>query len=169
MRNAIPGIENIDITPEQYSKTIKTVLITCSCGGHLVQALKISEAFHDFEVLFVINDATSLSANMVGRTLYITRAARSLKQLVNILEAYRILKAFRPKVILSTGSAPAVTFGLVGKYLFGCKIIFVESFSRVTMPSLAARLMYPIADHFYIQWESLRPHFPKAKFAGSLL
>ncbi len=155
--------------PKEFRDAKKSICVVSSCGGHLVQALQLYPAYRDAEVLFVVNDRTDYDDIMRGRTLRITHAERNWKQILNIIEAFWILFKYRPKVLLSTGAAPAVPFSLIAKYLLGTKIIFVESFSRVTGPSATGRLMYFIADKFYVQWESLQKKMPRAKFVGSLL
>jgi len=154
---------------QKFRKAEKSLCIVSSCGGHLVQALQLQPAYQDAEVLFVVNDRTDYDSVMQGRTIRITHAERNWKQILNIIEAFWILFKFRPKVLLSTGAAPAVPFSLIGKYLLGTKIIFVESFSRVTGPSATGRIMYYIADRFYVQWESLKKKMPKANYVGNLL
>lgn len=144
------------------------VIIVSSCGGHLAQALQFSESYIDYNYLFVMNDRTDLDHIMKNRTLFITHAERNLKQFLNIFEAFMIMMKLRPKVIFSLGAAPALVFCIIGKF-FGVKTIFVESFSRVSTPSLTGRLIYYFADDFYIQWPKLKKFFPKAKDYGGLL
>jgi hypothetical protein len=52
--------------------------------------------------------------------------------------------------------------------LLGARIIYVESFSRVRRLSITGRLLRPLADLFFIQWEELRPAAPRAVYAGRL-
>ena len=105
---------------------------------------------------------------MIGRTTYITHAERNFLQLLNIFEAFFYILKFRPKILISTGSSPAVWFGLIGKIL-GVKVLYIESISRILTPSLTGKLMYHIAHKMYIQWPSLKKIFPKAKYSGNLL
>jgi UDP-N-acetylglucosamine:LPS N-acetylglucosamine transferase len=93
---------------------------------------------------------------------------RSLRALLaNLALAWRVVRAERPDVILSTGAALAVPFFLVGK-LFGARLVFVESLTRIESLSLAGRLVYPLADAFYVQWpEATRRK--RARFVGRLL
>ncbi len=144
------------------------IIYISSCGGHLVQILKIAEFVNHESSIFVVNDRADQALIMKGRTVEITHATRNWKQLINIYEAIKIIFKFRPKVILSTGAAPAVPFSIVGK-IAGAHIIFVESLSRITQPSLTGRIMYYIADEFYVQWPRLLHILPKAKYVGGLL
>ena len=93
---------------------------------------------------------------------------RSIKNLVrNLLLARRVLRARRPRVILTTGAGVAVPFAWIGR-LHGARIVYVESFTRIDGPSLSCRLIAPIADRIYAQWPELRQRLPRARYAGSL-
>ena len=72
-----------------------------------------------------------------------------------------------PDIFISTGAGIAVPFFYIGK-LLGKRLIFIESFTRINMPSLTGRLVYPISDLFFIQWDELKKHYPKAIFVGGL-
>jgi UDP-N-acetylglucosamine:LPS N-acetylglucosamine transferase len=73
----------------------------------------------------------------------------------------------RPRAIVSTGAGVAVPFCYVGR-LFGARVVFIESFSRTTRPSLTARLVYPIATDFFVQWPGVLPYFRRARYEGQL-
>ena len=87
-----------------------------------------------------------------------------------ILKAFKILTKEKPDVIVSTGGGEiAVPFCYIGKIL-GAKIIFIETLSRITTPSGGGRLVYPIADLFLVQWESLlKKYGTKAKYWGNVI
>jgi UDP-N-acetylglucosamine:LPS N-acetylglucosamine transferase len=87
---------------------------------------------------------------------------------LNLLEAWKILRMEKPRLILSTGAGPVVPFTLVGKFL-GIKTVFIETFTRVTKPSLTGRLMYWLADRFFYQWRLLETFFPKGIYGGPLV
>lgn len=144
------------------------IMYLSSCGGHLVQLLKVARGLAEPSSMFVVNDRTDLADIMRDRTVLITHAERNLKQIYNFLEALIVVLTHRPKVFISTGAAPAIPFGLVCRVI-GCRVIFIESLSRITSPSLTAKFMYYIANDFYIQWKPLKKFFPKAKYLGSLL
>ena len=106
---------------------------------------------------------------MRDKTYFITHSERDWKFLINLWEAFRILKRERPGVILSTGAGPAVPFAVVGRFIFGCRIIFIETVTRITAPSLTGRLMYHLAHEFFYQWRTLERFFPGARYGGPLL
>lgn len=148
------------------------VMFVCSVGGHLTQTIILIERMlkiKKFEYCLVLNDEYS-SHNLINNRVHrVYHAERNLWQLLNIIEAFRVLYKVKPKTIISTGAAPGVVFTFIGKYIFGSKTIFIESVSRVKNPSLSARLAYRYVDKFYYQWNSLSAVFPKGLYKGKLI
>jgi UDP-N-acetylglucosamine:LPS N-acetylglucosamine transferase len=87
-----------------------------------------------------------------------------------IIKAVKILIKEKPDVIISTGGGDiAVPFCYIGK-VFGAKVIFIESLSRITTASAGGILVYPIADLFLVQWKSLlKKYGNKAKYWGKVI
>ncbi len=75
----------------------------------------------------------------------------------------------RPDLVVSTGSEIAIPAFVAGE-IFGATTIFVESWCRVTSRSTTGRIVYPIVDHFFVQWpELLEEYGEKAEFRGSIV
>jgi UDP-N-acetylglucosamine:LPS N-acetylglucosamine transferase len=145
------------------------VCIVSSCGGHLTEVRYLKPAYERYQHFYVLNDKALLPPDMQGKTYFISHSERDWKFLLNLWEAWRILQRERPDVILSTGAGAVVPFALAGRFLFGCRIVFLESVTRVKAPSLTGRIMYRVADDFFYQWESLAPFFPRGRYGGPLL
>ncbi len=142
------------------------VCIVSSCGGHLTEVRCLMDAYRHLPHLYVLNDRAMLPDDMLGRTLFITHAERDWRVLLNVWEAFKILRSVRPKVLLSTGAGPIVPFALLARSLFGIPVIYVETLTRVARPSLTGRIMYRLTDEFYFQHEPLRRWFPKGICLG---
>lgn len=147
---------------------MKTCVVS-SCGGHLTEVRCLKPAYEAYEHFYVLNDKAILPADMEGRTYFIAHSERDWKLLLNLWEAFRVLRKEKPAVILSTGAGPVVPFAIIGRIFFGTKIIFVETITRVHAPSMTGRIMYRLAHVFYYQWESLQRFFPKGIHGGPLL
>jgi UDP-N-acetylglucosamine:LPS N-acetylglucosamine transferase len=145
------------------------VCIVSSCGGHLTEVRCLAPAYRPYPHFYVLNDRIELPQDMRGKTWFIAHSERDWKFVINLFEAVRILRRERPAVVLSAGAGPAVPFAIVGRLFFGCRVIYIETVTRISSPSLTGRIMYWLAHDFYIQWRSLARYFPKARFAGSLL
>ncbi len=118
-------------------------------------------------VTFPTTDATSL---LQGERVWFAHhpTNRNIPNLLrNLVLAVRLLAQLRPRAIVTTGAGVAVPFCYIGR-LFGARVIFIESFSRITRPSLTARLVHPIAHDFFVQWPELQSRFRKARYEGQL-
>lgn len=144
------------------------VCIVSSCGGHLTEVRALKPAYEAYDYFYVLNDKAILPADMQGKTYFITHSERDWKLMLNLWEAFQVLRKERPDVIVSAGAGPAIPFALVGK-LFGARIVFMETITRIDNPSLTGRLMAHVADDFFYQWEALRRYFPRAICGGPIL
>lgn len=145
------------------------ICIVSSCGGHLTEVRCLKPAYESYDHFYVLNDKAHLPPDMQDRTHFIRHSERDLIFLLNLWEAFRILRNERPNVILSTGAGPAVPLALVGRFVFGARVIFVETIARIERPSLSGRIMYWLAHDFYYQWTPLQRFFPKGTYGGPLL
>jgi beta-1,4-N-acetylglucosaminyltransferase len=144
------------------------ICIVSSCGGHLTEVRVLKPAFEVYEHFYVLNDRVSLPEDMRERTSFIKHSERDWLFVFNLWEAWKILRKEKPDLILSTGAGPAVPFAIVGKVL-SVPNIFIETFTRVSKPSLSGRIMYRLADRFFYQWRSLEKFFPDGVYAGPLV
>jgi hypothetical protein len=71
-------------------------------------------------------------------------------------------------VILTTGAALSVPFAWVGR-AFGARVVYVESLSRISAPSVSCRLVAPVAERVYVQWPELQEAMPRARYAGTVM
>ena len=83
----------------------------------------------------------------------------------NILKSLYYFIKIRPSVIVTTGTHTAVPICYIAK-LFRSKVIFIETFANSKTKTVAGKLVYPIADTFIVQWESMLELYPKAVFGG---
>ena len=89
------------------------------------------------------------------------------KSLNSGFQSWKILRACKPDAVLSTGPSVAVPVCLLAR-LSGVKVIFVETGSRVTALSLTGKILYRVADLFFVQWPDLAARLPRAIYAGRL-
>jgi|GEM_PF-671737 len=87
----------------------------------------------------------------------------------NYFSCYKtIRKKYNVLSVISTGPGLAIPFSLLFKWK-KAKIIFIETSSRFESESYAGKVMYRIADKFYIQNNSLEIFYPSAIYSGLLL
>ncbi len=148
--------------------TVKLCIVS-SCGGHLTEVRCLLPAYQQYPHFYVLNDKALLPPDMQDRTYYIAHSERDWRFLLNLWEAFVLLRKLRPSLILSTGAGPAVPFAVVGRLCFGIRVVFIETITRIDKPSMTGRLMYWLADDFFYQWRGLARFFPKGKYAGALI
>lgn len=74
---------------------------------------------------------------------------------------------FEDKELISTGALATIPVCVLGK-IMGKKIIFIESFAKVTSQTLTGKLVYRFANQFYVQWEEMKKFYPNAIYKGGI-
>lgn len=166
---------NESLTFERAPERTELVLV-CSTGGHLLQVLALRGAWDGFSRLWVTFDKSDARSLLAGERVVFASgptnrnfgllAVRNL--LRNAVGAVRLVRAVRPKVVLTTGAGVAVPFAWVGR-LLGARVVYVESLTRIDRPSLSCRLIAPVASRIYAQWPELTEAVPKARYVGSVV
>ena len=144
------------------------VALVCSHGGHLTELMALSTAWDDMDHFWVTYDAPRTRAldrayllRNIGFNPFLMAKA--------LLSIVRIFAIERPAVLITDGAEIAIPAVLVGR-LLGCRIIFVEVWTRVSMPTMSGRIVYPFCHGFFVMWpEMLESYAPKAGYVGGLL
>ncbi len=152
---------------------MKKVLFISSTGGHLSELLQLKGLFGKYKS-YLITEKTKSNLSLKNKfdnVHFLVYGTKSHKFSYIFKFAYNCLKSLclyikiRPKVIVTTGTHTAVPICYTGK-LFGSKIIFIETFANSETKTLAGKIVYPIADTFIVQWESMQKLYPKAIYGG---
>lgn len=155
------------------------LLIVLGGGGHTTEMLKLVGLLDPgYEYHYLRVKEVEFSEDRIKRKgrMYEVRRPRGmydsiLASIVNSLVALAqitvILLRVRPSAVIGCGPAVSVLASAIGK-LLGAKAIHVETGSRVSTLSLSGKIMYNIADLFFVQWPPLKDKYPKAVYAGRL-
>jgi UDP-N-acetylglucosamine:LPS N-acetylglucosamine transferase len=146
------------------------VLLVCSTGGHLFQLVALSQSWSGLSRAWVTFDKSDARSLLRGERVHFAYGPtnRSLKNLLrNLPFAWRLLSELRPKTIVTTGAGVAVPFAWLGR-LFGARVAYVESFTRMDSPSLSCRMIRPVADRVYVQWPELAKRLPGSRYCGGI-
>lgn len=148
----------------------RACLLVSSSGGHLLQLVQLRDEVGSDERHWVTFDTSDARSLLVGEavTYAFHPTNRNVRNLIrNTWLAFRLVRKLRPRAVVTTGAGVGVPFCYLGR-LFGARIIYVESFARVTEPSLTGRLIHPIAHRFFVQWPELVARYRKAEAKGAL-
>jgi UDP-N-acetylglucosamine:LPS N-acetylglucosamine transferase len=149
----------------------RPVLLVASNGGHLLQLKQLQDAWAPADRVWVTFDKPDSRSLLDGEHVVFAfhPTNRNVPNLLrNLVLAFRLVRRLRPRAIVSTGAGVAVPFCYIGR-LFGARIVYVESFSRIHEPSLTGRLVHPIAHRFFVQWPELASRYRKAEYRGTCL
>jgi UDP-N-acetylglucosamine transferase subunit ALG13 len=147
------------------------VLIVCSCGGHLFDALSIAPAWADRSRAWVSFDKADVRSLLSTERVYYAYGPTNRNGpnlLRNVRLAHKVLRDTRPRVVVTTGAGVGVPFAWVAR-VRGARIVYVECAGRVDRPSLSARLIRPVASRRYAQWPELAKAWKGARYAGNVL
>lgn len=148
------------------------ICFAASSGGHYEQLLMLKPLMIKYDS-FIVTEETIYKAEVKGqKTYYLSQVNRKEKTFIPrmIINSARSLKIFfteKPDVVICTGVLATIPMCLLAK-LMGKKLIYIESFAKVTSPTETGKLMYKFADQFYVQWESMLKVYPKAIYLGGI-
>jgi UDP-N-acetylglucosamine:LPS N-acetylglucosamine transferase len=161
-------------------KRQEVILMVYGKGGHAAQMTRfIAGAPAGLKIIpfIALTDVKIKDKNFI-RQFYCIEARDKFSYMKNcfifilyffwsLIQMSRILINYRVVSIISTGPGITVVPAIICR-LLGIKVIYFESWSRVFTPSLAGKVMYRLANLFFIQHESLQKHYPKSRFFGRL-
>ena len=151
---------------------MKKICFTASSGGHFEQLMMLKPLMDKYDS-FIVTEKTGYSVIKDDRKVYYLKQVNRhektfiFKMIANIFTSLNIFIKERPDVIISTGALATIPMCILSK-LFRKKVIFIESFAKVTSPTLTGKLVYKFADQFYVQWEQMKEHYPNAIYKGGI-
>ena len=148
------------------------ICFAASSGGHYEQLLMLKPLMEKYDS-FIVTEKTSYKTEVKNkRTYYLCQVNRKEKtfiprMVVNLFKSVKIYLTEKPDVVICTGVLATIPICLIAK-LFGKKLIYIESFAKVTSATGTGKLLYKFADQFYVQWESMLKIYPKAIYLGGI-
>ena len=148
------------------------IVFAASSGGHLEQLLMLKPLMEKYDSVFVTEKTEYNMGKTDVRIYYLSQINRKellfLPKLIgNTFRSLGIIIKERPKVMITTGVLAIVPLALLMK-LFGGKLIYLESFAKVTSKTLSGKLLYRFANRFYVQWEEMLKLYPNAIYKGGI-
>lgn len=150
----------------------KKLCFAASSGGHFEQLSMLKPLMEKYDS-FVVTENTDYKAEIKGQKMYyihqVNRKEKTLLfwMIVNSFKSLIIILREKPDVVITTGVLAMIPLCLLMK-LMGKKLIYIESFAKVSSPTETGKLMYKYADRFYVQWESMKKFYPNAYYLGGI-
>lgn len=150
----------------------KKLCFAASAGGHFEQLSMLKPLMDKYDSC-VVTERTDYKRIVEGHKMYYMHQVNRKEifmpfwMVVNSLRSLRILAVEKPDMIITTGVLAMIPLCLLGKIL-GKKLVYIESFAKVTSPTATGKLLYKLADRFYVQWESMKEFYPNAIYLGGI-
>ena len=154
---------------------MKQIVIVFGSGGHQKQMTLLANKLKmKFEIVGVLCQEDFVAEHLKEyRHYYVKRPRDAGKNYLTqlLIASYAFLKSIeimfkeRPVAVISCGPSHAVPVMYAGK-LFGSKIIFIESWSKITTKSLTGKLIHPISNLFLVQWEEMLALYKDGIYRG---
>jgi len=158
----------------------EVVLLVYGKGGHTAQMQRFIDNAPDElknKKLVALTDVKAENPAFI-KQFYCVEARDKYSYVKNLLvfivyffwalvQMSRVMFTYKVTGMISTGPGVAVVPAAMCR-LCAIKVVYFESWSRIFTPSLAGRIMYRIANVFFIQHKSLQKFYPHAIFSGRL-
>lgn len=148
------------------------ICFAASSGGHYEQLLMLKPLMQKYDSFIVIEKTKYKSSVKGEKSYYLHQVNRKEKSfmlwlIVNSFKSLGIILKEKPDIIITTGVLAIVPMCLLMK-LTGKKLIYIESFAKVSSPTETGKFLYKYADQFYVQWESMKKFYPNAIYLGGI-
>lgn len=154
------------------AKRNKICLISSS-GGHFEQLLMLKKLSLNNDV-FIVTEKTKYNKKDKKINYFVKQVNRKEllfipKMIMIFFKSLYIFLKERPNVIISTGVLASIPMIYIG-HLFKKKVIYIESFAKISSPTMTGKLVYKknLANQFYVQWEKMLDFYPNAIYKGGI-
>lgn len=147
------------------------LLAVASFGGHWVQLLRLKDLFDEYDVTYASCMNSFPSENSHDKYVAIPDVnadSHLLKLIYSTFSSLLLLLKVRPRLIVTTGALPGLILIIIGKTLFGSKIIWIDSMANADKLSRSAKQAKKYSDIFLTQWEHLASD-DDAQYLGRVL
>lgn len=144
------------------------ICLVSSSGGHWEQLQKLQPLIDKYDGFFVTEKTQfEAKAKYFMKQTDLKDKLMPIKMLYNAIKTLGIWIKERPDFIITTGTMVAYPFYILA-VLFHKKFIFIETFGRANMPTVAGKKMEKHSDLFIVQWETQKKFYKKAIYGGCL-
>ena len=150
----------------------KKICFAASSGGHYEQLLMLKPLMEEYDS-FIITEKTLYNLEIKNIPMYyleqVNRKEKSFlfRMSKNIIKSIYIFIKEKPDIVICTGVLAVIPICLIAK-ICKKKLIYIESFAKVTSATETGKVLYRFADQFYVQWESMLKIYPNAIYLGGI-
>ena len=149
------------------------ICLVSSTGGHFMELMQLLPAVEGKDYYIVTEKNPSTEGVLKKHRHYLLKQQQRNGWKFAFVFAYNILMSLiyllkeRPTTVICTGAGASYPTCRFAKWL-GCKVIYVESFAKLSNSSVTGQMVYKFADKFFIQWEEMKKIYPNAIYSGTV-
>ncbi len=150
----------------------KKICFAASSGGHFEQLSMLKPLMEKYESC-VVTEKTEYRAVIKDQKMYYMHQVNRKEKtmliwlVLNAFKSLKVLLIEKPDIVITTGVLAMIPLCILAK-IFGKKLIYIESFAKISSPTETGKLLYKFADRFYVQWESMKKFYPNAIYLGGI-
>ena len=150
----------------------KKICFAASSGGHYEQLLMLKPLMEKHDS-FVITEETAYRADIADERIYYLQQVNRKEKIVILRMFFNAVKSLgiyireKPDIVICTGVLAMIPICLIAK-MAGKKLIYIESFAKVTSATETGKLLYKFADRVYLKWETILGVYTKAIYMGGI-
>lgn len=149
-------------------KRKRKICMVSSSGGHYEQLRMLKPLSEEYALCWV----TEKTDYQADADYYLLSTGSNdpyfpIKMLGNCCKTLAFWWKEKPDAVITTGAMVALPACLLAK-LLRKKVIYIESFARITDGNRTGKLIYKFADLFVYQWEQLEAVYPKGVYGGGI-
>lgn len=152
-------------------RTRPRILLVASTGGHLTQLLALRDWWGTQDRAWVSFDHPHAHAALADEqvTWAYSPTTRNIPNAIrNAHLARRVLRGFRPDIVVSTGAGVAVPFFWTARAM-GIRSLYIEVIDRISTRTMTGRMVYATVDAFAVQWDEQQMLYPESHVIGVTL
>jgi UDP-N-acetylglucosamine:LPS N-acetylglucosamine transferase len=164
-------------SPDQHKRK-KAIICNYGTGGHAEQMRRLLSHIQTKGFILIAQAPTKPADSRYGEYSKISKVRQEYAGLrgtlaipflavAGLIRTVNLFMRYDIRMLISTGPGVAIIPSTIAR-LFGAKVLYFESWSRFSSPSLAGLIMYRIADVFFVQNEEIRKFYKKARYMGRL-
>ena len=148
------------------------IIFAASSGGHFEQIMMLKPLMEKHDSVIVTEKTKYGVGKADFKTYYLRQINRKEilflpKLILNTITSFKIVLKEKPDVMITTGVLSIIPLALIMK-MMRRKLIYIESFAKVTSKTLSGKFLYKYADQFYVQWEQMLDLYPNAIYKGGI-
>lgn len=148
------------------------ILFAASSGGHYEQLMMLKPLMEKYDSIVLTEETEYVVGKQDVRVCYVKQINRKeimfIPRLIgNFFRSIIIYHREKPDIMITTGVLAIVPMAIIMK-LHRKKLVYIESFAKVTSKTLSGSLLYRFSDQFYVQWKQMLDLYPNAIYKGGI-